>query len=53
MNFHQCPLCFAKHTNGRACLCDDCNRKAFAIDALGAAICFGIVGLVGLVILSL
>lgn len=51
--YHQCPICFAKHTNGRACLCDSCNRKATAIDLLGVACCFGIVGLIGIALLSL
>lgn len=51
--YHQCPLCFAKHTNGRACLCDSCNRKATALDLLGVACCFGIVGLIGLALMSL
>lgn len=33
---HQCPLCCAPHYNGRHRLCDACNRKAFAVDLLGA-----------------
>lgn len=33
---HQCPLCCTKHYNGNRRLCDACNRKAFAVDLLGA-----------------
>lgn len=35
---HQCPLCCTKHYNGSRRLCDDCYRKAFALDLLGALI---------------
>lgn len=49
---HQCPNCLTAHFNRDSRLCPPCYRKAFTVDLIGAAICFGIVGLVGLVILS-
>lgn len=49
---HQCPNCLTAHFNPSSRLCPPCNRKAFTVDLIGAAVCFGIVGLIGLVILS-
>lgn len=49
---HQCPNCLTAHFNRDSRLCPPCYRKAFTADLIGAAVCFGIVGLVGLVILS-
>lgn len=50
---NQCPLCCTAHSNGRARLCDSCERKAFAVDLLGALACFACVALIGAVLLSL
>ena len=50
---NQCPLCCTAHRNGRARLCDSCNRLAFAVDLLGALACFACVAFVGAVLLCL
>lgn len=50
---HQCPNCLTAHFNRDSRLCPPCDRKAFTVDLIGAAICFGVVGLIGLVLLSL
>jgi len=50
---HQCPLCCVKHYNGHRRLCDSCNRKAFAVDLLGAVAVFACVAFIGAAILTL
>jgi len=50
---HQCPNCLTAHFNRDSRLCPPCDRKAFTVDLIGAALCFGVVGLIGLFVLSL
>lgn len=48
---HQCPLCCVKHYNGHRRLCDSCNRKAFAVDLLGALAVFACVAFIGVAVM--
>jgi len=48
---HQCPQCLTVHTTTRG-LCPTCNRRQAIADAVGTAIVFAVVALLGLALVA-